>query len=55
MNVPPEAVQADGQVEPGKVRVFYPDVSKLTALGFQPEISIHEGIEETVRWVRVQE
>jgi len=53
--LPPEAVQADGQAEPGKVPVFYPDVSKLTTLGFNAELSIEEGIEETVRWVRAQE
>ena len=50
--LPTGAVEADGQVEEGKVSVFYPCVQRLAGLGFQATRTLSEGIAQTVEWLR---
>ena len=49
-----DAVQTDGEAEPGKVNTFAPSVEKLRSLGFASEVSLSDGVAETVQWVREQ-
>jgi nucleoside-diphosphate-sugar epimerase len=50
--LPADRVQPDGAAEPGKVSTFVPDVQRLRALGFAPEVSLAEGVQTTVDWLR---
>lgn len=49
-----DEVQPDGEAEPGKVNTFAPSVDRLRSLGFVPEVSLPDGVAETVQWVREQ-
>jgi UDP-glucose 4-epimerase len=48
----PDAVQVDGDGEPGKIKSFYCSTDKIHALGWVPQTSLELGIAATVRWVR---
>ena len=48
------AIQTDNVEEVGKIKVFYPSVERIMALGFKPHWSIGEGISQTVQWVKQQ-
>jgi UDP-glucose 4-epimerase len=39
-----------GPLRPGGASRRCPDISKLRALGYQPVVSLEEGVERTVRW-----
>ena len=52
IGLPADAVTPDGQVEAGQVQLFYPDVTRLFALGFEPKWSLTEGIRQTLEWIR---
>jgi len=39
-----------GDLQEGSVTRRCPDISKLTALGYSPRISLHEGIALTAKW-----
>ncbi|MDP2324054.1 MAG: NAD-dependent epimerase/dehydratase family protein [Gammaproteobacteria bacterium] len=45
-------VTTDGSAEPGKANVFCPSIQLLTELGFEPGVSLEQGIVETMEWVR---
>ena len=45
-------VEFDGVKEVGKVSVFYPSVDRLHSLGFRPQMSLAEGVKDTVEWMR---
>ena len=47
-----DEVVFEGFDEPGKVRDFSPDVSRLRTLGFAPHRSLQEGINDVVEWLR---
>ncbi|QPJ65358.1 MAG: NAD-dependent epimerase/dehydratase family protein [Candidatus Nitrohelix vancouverensis] len=44
-----------GKFRNGDIRHCYGDISRISALGFQPKISLREGLEELADWVRGQE
>jgi nucleoside-diphosphate-sugar epimerase len=39
-----------GPVQPGGTPRRCPDIRKLRALGYEPRVSLHDGLRETVRW-----
>jgi dTDP-L-rhamnose 4-epimerase len=51
-NIKPEIVN---KCRSGDIRHCYADISKITKLGFSPEISLEDGMGELVRWGMTQE
>ncbi len=47
LNLKPEIVN---KYRSGDIRHCYADVSKITKLGFKPEIELAQGMEELVQW-----
>ena len=48
----PDDVGFEEADDPGKVDVFFPDIGRLSVLGFEATRSLEDGIRETVEWVR---
>ncbi|MBI4227042.1 MAG: NAD-dependent epimerase/dehydratase family protein [Candidatus Omnitrophica bacterium] len=46
--------QLNGEFRMGEVRHMVADVTQLAQLGFAPQVSLEEGLQRYVRWVRAQ-
>jgi nucleoside-diphosphate-sugar epimerase len=44
-----------GPLQPGGTSRRCPDISKMRALGYQPRVSLSEGLSETIRWYKAQQ
>ncbi len=48
------ATIVNGPARPGEVQRFPADISLATSLGFKPKVSIYEGIDRYIAWVKAQ-
>ena len=49
--VEPELVYS-GQVRAGEIQAWYPDTSRIEALGYRTRVSLDQGLTETVAWFK---
>jgi dTDP-L-rhamnose 4-epimerase len=45
---------ARGEFRPGEIRSLISDISRIRTIGYEPQVSIEEGIERYVEWIRTQ-
>ncbi len=43
-----------GEYRPGEMRALISDISRLSELGFQPQVTLTEGIDRYLDWIRTQ-
>lgn len=43
---------ARGEAQPGIVPRFYGDISKIRSIGFQPQVSLRDGLQRTIDWLK---
>ena len=53
MGIEPRFV-VSGAVRAGETQRWFPDTSRLRALGFRPGLGLREGLADTVRWFRTE-
>jgi UDP-glucose 4-epimerase len=51
MGVPDIRITPTGRSFPGDVPRWYADISKIRTIGFEPSVSLDEGLERTVEWL----
>jgi dTDP-L-rhamnose 4-epimerase len=45
---------ARGEFRPGEIRSLISDISRIRAIGFEPKVSIEQGIGRYLQWIRTQ-
>jgi len=45
---------ARGEFRPGEIRSLISDVSRIRAIGYEPQVSLEEGIARYIAWIRTQ-
>ncbi len=50
-NHPHAVIQTTGVFQPGEVKKWYADISKIEALGFKLQVPLKEGVERTIAWL----
>ena len=45
---------ARGEFRPGEIRSLISDISRIRTIGYEPQISIEQGIERYVAWIKTQ-
>jgi UDP-glucose 4-epimerase len=52
MDVPNINISLTGESFPGDIPQWYADVTKIKDIGFVPKVSLREGLEKTIKWLK---